>query len=74
MMVAAVDTKQAFHSETPRRLFDGHFTGAGHAPHFDVAVDGKRFVMVRSDDASLLTQLTVVQNWFEDLKRLVPLK
>jgi hypothetical protein len=28
--------------------------------------------MIKSDDASTLRQLTVVQNWFEELKRLAP--
>jgi hypothetical protein len=34
-----------------------------------VAPDGQRFVMIKSDEASTLRQLTVVQNWFDELAR-----
>jgi eukaryotic-like serine/threonine-protein kinase len=49
----------------PRRLFAGPYTGAGQSPEFDVAPNGKRFVMVKSDPKSTLNQLTVVQNWVQ---------
>ena len=42
---------------------------------YDVARDGTRFLMLRQgDDASQppITQINLVQNWFEELKRLVP--
>ncbi len=43
----------------------------------DVAPDGSRFVAVfvpggLEDDASSRNQIVVVQNWFEELRRLVP--
>ena len=50
-------------------LFAGHFTGVGGDGSFSVAPDGQRFVMIRSDEASALQQLTLVQNWMADLKR-----
>ena len=40
---------------------------------FDVTADGQRFVMIRlSDSGSLDEELIVVENWFEELERLVP--
>jgi len=40
---------------------------------FDVTADGQRFVMIRlSDSESLDEELIVVENWFEELERLVP--
>lgn len=40
---------------------------------YDVSADGKRFVMIRnSDSGSLDEELIVVENWFEELKQLVP--
>ena len=39
---------------------------------FDVAPDGKSFVMVVQDEQRPATELRVVLNWFEELKRLVP--
>ena len=38
----------------------------------DVAPDGRRFVMVEDDEASALRELTLVQGWFEELRRLAP--
>jgi hypothetical protein len=40
---------------------------------YDVSADGERFVMIRiSDSGSLDEELIVVENWFEELNRLVP--
>jgi Tol biopolymer transport system component len=69
LMAVSVNTNGSFRAEKPRRLFSGRFTGAGRDSSFDVSPDGKRFVMVKSDDASALRELTVVQNWFDDLQR-----
>lgn len=42
---------------------------------YDVTADGQRFVMIRvSESGSLNEELIVVENWFEELKRLVPTK
>jgi hypothetical protein len=44
-------------------------------PAFDVSPDGQRFLMVKeTDQAPSLTQINVVLNWFEELKRRVPAK
>jgi hypothetical protein len=41
---------------------------------YDVSADGERFVMIRiSDSGSLDEELIAVENWFEELKRLVPI-
>ncbi len=40
---------------------------------YDVTADGKRFVMIRNSNAeSLDEELIVVENWFDELERLVP--
>ena len=40
---------------------------------YDVSVDDKRFVMIRiSDSGSLDEEVIAVENWFEELNRLVP--
>ena len=70
LMAVAVDMSGGvLRAEKPRRLFSGQYSGAGRDLQFDVAPDARRFVMVKSDDASTLRQLTVVQNWSEELKR-----
>lgn len=73
VMVAAVDSSRVFRAETPHRLFAGHYSGAGREIGFDVAPDGRRFVMVKSDEVSTLRQVVVVQNWLEELRRRVPM-
>jgi serine/threonine-protein kinase len=72
LMAVAVDTSRGFRAARPMRLFAGAYSGTGRADAFDVAPDGRRFVMVKSDETATLQQLTVVNNWFEELKRRVP--
>ena len=41
---------------------------------YDVTADGQRFVMIRiSDSGSLDEELIAVENWFEEVNRLVPI-
>ena len=43
--------------------------------HYDISPDGKRFLMIKQsdpDDETARAQLILVQNWLEELKRLVP--
>ena len=40
---------------------------------FDVSADGKRFLMIKeAERAALVTQINLVLNWTEELKRRVP--
>ena len=41
---------------------------------WDISLDGQRFLMVKVDDRKPqpVTEMILVQNWFEELKRLVP--
>jgi eukaryotic-like serine/threonine-protein kinase len=43
-------------------------------PTYDVSPDGKRFLMVKQPANQASPQIVVVQNWQEELKRLVPTK
>ena len=72
VMAAGLDTTGSFRAERPRRLFAGPYGGAGRENSYDVAPDGRRFAMVKDDDASALCELTVVQGWFEELRRRLP--
>jgi eukaryotic-like serine/threonine-protein kinase len=74
MMAVAIDTTRGFRTDTPRLLFDASaYAGTGGDMKFDVSRDGKRFLMIRGDDPSASRQIVVVHNWFEELKRLVPI-
>ena len=74
MMVVAVSGKEGFSAEKPRALFEGKFEEGGEVTDYDVAPDGARFVMIKSEQEPHPTELRVVLNWFEDLKRRVPTK
>ena len=54
---------------SPRLLFEGPYQAdrAVGLPNYDVAADG-RFIMV-SDPRAPIFRFTIVQNWFEELKR-----
>jgi Tol biopolymer transport system component len=75
MMVAAVGTQPAFAAAKPRLLFEGHYE-TGLSPfesNYDVGPDGQRFLMIKaSEQESAATQLNVVLNWSDELRRLAP--
>jgi serine/threonine-protein kinase len=58
---------------TATKLVEGrYYTGAGEyfLPQYDVSPDGQRFLMIKEGGAA--PSLIVVQNWDQELKRLVP--
>ena len=69
MMVVTAETDTRLNLGQPRFLFERRSPYGGYA----VAPDGQRFVMVEDNEAAPApTQLVLVQNWFEELNRLVP--
>ena len=82
MMAATVTYQPTLRVGTPRLLFEGDYAleepGLG-ANNYDVSGDGQRFVMMKEaaqpDPANVqLAQIIVVQNWVQELKRLVSTK
>ena len=71
MMVVAVETTPTFKAGSPRQLFERSFFREGLPSNYDVSPDGRRFVMIQVAGTSA-TQLNVILNWFEELKRLAP--
>ena len=39
---------------------------------YDISPDGERFLMIKESAGGDSTEFILVQNWFEELKRLVP--
>ena len=71
MMAVDITTEPAFTSGKPKLLFEGRY-GSGQARRqYDVTPDGQRFLMIKESEQQV-TQINVVLNWFEELKRLVP--
>ncbi len=68
-MVAAIETKSEFRAETPRPMFEGpYFNVPGLS--YDVASDGKRFLMIQvGEEEPAPKRLQVVVNWVEELRR-----
>ena len=75
MMAVAVTTKASFSAGKPKELFEGRYARLGGTfPFYDVSPDGQRFLMLKPVEQEQVdpTQINVVLNWTEELKRLVP--
>ncbi|HYL85789.1 MAG TPA: protein kinase [Candidatus Angelobacter sp.] len=75
MMAVDIAIQPSFAAGKPRMLFQGPYERtAATAPNYDVSPDGQRFLMLKPADTgeSAPTQINVVLNWFEELKRRVP--
>jgi hypothetical protein len=74
MMAVEVTTELSFSAGKPRVLFDGAYVPTPRSfPNYDVSPDGKRFLMLEgSEQGQAPTQINVLLNWFEELKRRVP--
>ena len=72
--VVGVQAGGSFAAGKPHMLFDltGYFRSNPVRGH-DLSKDGKRFLMVKADQRkpTPVTEMTLVVNWFEQLKRLV---
>ena len=72
-----IATEPSFSFTTERRVPIDDFIVTGGYRSYDIAPDGERFVMVlpavesQSDEAPR-AEIIIVQNWFQELKRLLP--
>ena len=78
LMAVRVDTEPSFKYDTPDRVlsFAGYYFPS-QGRDYDISPEGQRFVFLRSPGAQLSEdagppQVIVIQNWFEELTRLVP--
>jgi hypothetical protein len=73
--VVDVQTEGGFATGKPRLLFErpGYVMG-GPIRDYDLSPDGQRFLMVKLEQRkpTPVTEMILVQNWFEELKRLTP--
>ena len=77
MMVVGITAQPGFSAGNPKLLFEGqyYYETALSSNNYDITPDGRRFVMIMEggeEGETLLTQIHVVLNWFEELKRLAP--
>ena len=68
-MSVGIETQPEFRAEAPKKMFEGPFLnvpGVSYAP----LPDGKHFILIEENQKQPpTTQLNVVLNWFEELKR-----
>jgi eukaryotic-like serine/threonine-protein kinase len=75
MMAVEISTQPAFAASKPRMLFEGRYEPTPVTfPNYDVSRDGQRFLMLKptGQAEAAPTQINLVLNWTEELKRLVP--
>ena len=73
MMVVPVQLKPTFTAGTPGVLFQGRYGVTANIRGYDVAPDGRRFLMVQQKErpATRVADMVIVQNWIEELKQKV---
>jgi serine/threonine-protein kinase len=80
MTVVTIETEPAFAAGNPEALFRGDYLVFGPNRPYDISPDGQRFLMIKEDSQAQeaaevvetppTTELIVVENWDEVLKRL----
>jgi len=68
LMAVPVKTVPAFEAGTPQLLFETHFR-QDNGVQFDVAADGKKFLVDQDATETTLAPITFVQNWLAGRKR-----
>ena len=76
VMAVPVTTTPTFSVGAAHLLFEGPFRVDGPFRGYDVSPDGQRFLMVRAVEQppARITQMVLVQNWFQELKAKAPAK
>ena len=68
LMAVPVNLSSSFSAGEPQRLFDGGGAFRGRAQQYDVAPDGRRFVVAELVEAAPESTVQVVFNWFEEFR------
>jgi hypothetical protein len=74
-MAADITTVPSFRAGKGRLLFEGPYARSVPVRSYDIAADGRRFLMVLPAEKKMSeppTQVTIVLNWIEELKHRVP--
>lgn len=76
MMSVPVKAGGTFDAGAPRKLFEGRFGLTSIVRGYDVSSDSRRFLMVQQKDRppTVASHMILVENWFDELKRKVPVK
>ena len=74
MMAAAVETDSQFRVTGNTKLFEGQYLSTASLQNYDVAPDGRRFLMIQETKESAPLRINIMLNWFNELKRLVSIE
>jgi serine/threonine-protein kinase len=76
IVAVPVELSETFRAGTPKTLFSGpYLAGQQLRGVYDVTRDGQRFLMIKrvvSESEVPAQTIVIVENWLEELKRLVP--
>lgn len=72
-MAVGVQTEPTFAPGNAEEVFEGGNYATAVGRTYDISPDGERFLMIKESAGSDSTEFILVQNWFEELKRLVPI-
>jgi len=67
-----VELRPGFSLGRPRQLFEGRYMREQFHQNYDVSPDGQGFLMVRPGQDAAASQINIVLNWSEELKRRAP--
>ena len=74
MLAVPVDTTDELRVGDPQVLFEGRYLYSAIGwglPHYDVSLDGEKFLIVKEDEELARNKIRIVQNWFEELEQLM---
>jgi serine/threonine-protein kinase len=71
MIAMSIETEPQLRSTGSEVMFEGEYSSDTRR-NYDVSRGGQRFLMVKESEKQPASQLIVVLNWFDELKRLVP--
>jgi serine/threonine-protein kinase len=84
MMAVMIETEPAFAAGNPEVLFRGEYFVTHSNSPYDISPDGQRFLMMKEDpqpqeaaepvETPPITELIVVDNWDEVLRRITPVE
>ncbi len=77
MRAAIIETEPTFVAGAPEVLFEGPYLLGSHTGReYDISPDGERFLVLKIEGErqgpTAEKTMVVVENWFEELKRLAP--
>jgi len=73
VMAVSIETDSSFTAGNPEIVFEGEYAEVQGGRAYDVSPDGERFLMLKPvDDVAAMRRVIIVENWFEELRRLAP--